>query len=199
MRESDLVASFTESFNTADSDILGPDNTWTEVSGDWDIVSNEAELQTTGANSTARCETTLDSNNHSVTATMGDIGDTNCGVVLRFSSSAETGYIVYWVISTTRLVVGKVVAGTFSEIGDSGVISPGAITTIKGEVIGTTIRGYINGTLYVTQTNSDITTGSLVGIYGQASSSPLPAFDSISASVAGSGVMKLVGGSLVRA
>ncbi len=53
----------TESFDTANSDTLGPDQTWTELAGDTDIVSNEAQSQDSGAN-LSRADADLSSDDH---------------------------------------------------------------------------------------------------------------------------------------
>jgi hypothetical protein len=42
------MVALTESFNKADADTLGPDQTWVEDTGDIDVVSNKARLVTAG-------------------------------------------------------------------------------------------------------------------------------------------------------
>ncbi len=46
----------TESFNTGDSTTLGPDLSWTEINGDWEIVSNQVRADGITAISLARAD-----------------------------------------------------------------------------------------------------------------------------------------------
>lgn len=89
------MTTITESFNTSNGDTLGPDLTWTEVDGDWDIVSNAAELISNFGSTTrdARAEHDLASADHYAQASiLQSPSGSHCGVCVRFSSSAETFY-----------------------------------------------------------------------------------------------------------
>lgn len=91
----------TESFNTADSDTLGPDLTWTETAGDLDIVSNVASLTTTLSDSFARAESDLAGGDHYTQASIVTLTqEAWAAVCVRFASAATTGYLAYMINDT---------------------------------------------------------------------------------------------------
>lgn len=110
-----------ESFVKADSDTLGPDLTWTEVVGDWDIVSNAAKDNAAlGVNNTsARAEHDLSSDDQDVQIDWlsRPISNAFVGPATRFSASADTYYrAVISGSSTNTSVIQKNLAGTFSNL-----------------------------------------------------------------------------------
>lgn len=133
----------TESFDTTDSDTLGPDLTWTEVTDDIDIVSNKAEYQELNPNgdASARAETALSSADHYAQADVTKQGGSSghySGTAIRFNSSATTFYYGGWrPDGTTELHIGKVVAGSQSELTTadvSGDPGEGETHTVKLEI-----------------------------------------------------------------
>jgi len=163
----------TESFTTADSNTLGPDLTWTELSGDWDIVSNQAQLQDLATEGFARAESILSSANHS-SKIRHKLADNLMaqGAAARFAAAASTFYHVsaaYGGGTATQLRLRKVIAGTPTQL---------AITTITQsppEIFklicnGTTIDIEQAGVNRINQSDSaidGITVGGLyTGIYG---------------------------------
>lgn len=176
------MASIMESFNKADADTLGPDNTWVEDQGDIDVESNAAVAQLQNSISLARVASSLlDTINQSVSALVscpGSLGDPSSGVVARKAASSTRtfyGFDVNWRTSAVRLI--KSVAGTVSVLA-SGThsVTPGVARTIRLEVEGTSttsLRGYVDGELVLSfdDSSSPITEGLAVGIRGFRSTS----------------------------
>lgn len=108
------MPTITDNFTRADADALGSSSegwSWTEVSGDADIVSNEAKGFSTGHH---RAESDLGSATHyaSMTPTGGGNG---YGPIVRFDASANSGYVVVYDTSQTRLF--KCLSGSLSFLG----------------------------------------------------------------------------------
>lgn len=171
------MTTINESFNTSDGDTLGPDLTWTEVDGDWDIVSNAAEL-ISNYGSTSRCaraEHDLASADHyAQVSVVQSNGGSHCGVCVRFAAAAETYYAGVWdgTTFTGTYTIFKVVAGTRSTL---ATLSEAATTpfTIRLEVEddgsgNADLTLYKNGVSKVTHTDSSspITGNTRCGIYG---------------------------------
>lgn len=163
--------SYTESFNTADSDTLGPDLSWTETAGDIDVVSNAAAPGSTAGHHNARADSNLTSSDMyaQVTATMtGETGTPDIGVFARYSSSADTGYL--YLITTYQSVdhdckLYKVVAGAYTElVDDNDAHAAPNGTTMRLDVDSDLLTGTFGGASHVTVTDMAITTGVRGGI-----------------------------------
>src|SRR5688572_28268237 len=124
------MTTLTESFNTADSDTLGPDQTWVEDVGDFDIVSNKARMA--AGPSIARIDSNLATHHHYVQAKVDtdvDGHSSSLGIIARkAASSAETFYLfdAQWGPDLVRCF--RCVVGSFTAVGST--IS----TTIVGTV-----------------------------------------------------------------
>lgn len=147
--------SYSESFNKADSDTLGPDLTWSEVNGDVDVVSNQASTSAAGF-AEARADHDVSSSNHfgQVVIHMASSGDL-AAPAARFSSSARTFYSFAWFSSGLYLY--KTVAGSYTVIGSLGETPATLPATWKVDCNGSTIRGLQNGTQKVSVTDTAIT------------------------------------------
>lgn len=115
------MTTITESFNTSDGDTLGPDLTWTEVDGDWDIVSNAAELISNfgDVDRCARAEHDLASADHyAQVSILQSVLGSDAGVCVRFASAAETFYAGAWYGTpfAGTYTIWKVVAGTRTSL-----------------------------------------------------------------------------------
>lgn len=164
-----------ESFNKADSTTLGPDQPWTEVNDNSEVVGFAWRPVTQGGAllTSARVDTDLASVDHYCEGTVGTLGSTGdtaaIGVCARFSSSADT-YYTMMVFKATNLDAGQwqlesVVAGT--EV----VLATASYTWVAGDVIrvtciGNVVIGSINGTIVATVTDTAITSGTRVGMTG---------------------------------
>lgn len=91
------------------------------------------------------------------------------GLMLRYSAAADTAYQLQAINSTTNdgIDMAKWVAGV--ETGLAG--SSFTVTLVPGDVLrfeiqGTALRGYVNGVLRSSVTDSSITTGKRAGLRG---------------------------------
>jgi len=156
------MATYTESFNKADSDTLGPDLTWTETTGDIDVVSNKASG---GGSHYARAEHDLASNDCYAQALVGTDGTGNGypEVDCRFAAAANTFYGAVAYFTEDSIFLQKMIAGTAINLGSAAhTLDVGTEYTLKVEANGTTIKAYLNGTEKVSVTDSAID-GTTVG------------------------------------
>jgi hypothetical protein len=149
----------TESFNTADSDTLGPDLSWTELAGDWDIVTNAAQIAGSAAN--ARADSALSSGNHYAQVKLLNINitSTDRGVMAR---KDNTGTLTWYQATSLEGTsfdswrTFKVVANSYTGIGTDDFPDTVADDIIKIAPDGTSIKRYRNGSLEDTATDSAI-------------------------------------------
>ena len=151
----------TESFNTADSDTLGPDLTWAEDSGDWDVLSNQAASPTAGDN-VARAVSSLSSDDHSTQFDWIQGPNTTAkflGVGARkIASGTLTYYLGLWRYINNDSEVWRRVTGAHTQLGadlDSARAEPTA--SIKISANGSTIELFIDGVSEGTRTDTNIT------------------------------------------
>ena len=86
------------------------------------------------------------------------------GVMGRVSTSAATGYILY--VDWHGLYLYKIVNGTYTSLGSYAFTAANNVTyTLKLEMRGTTIKGYLDGTERISVTDSSITAAGKAGIY----------------------------------
>lgn len=175
----------TESFNTADSDTLGPNRTWTETDGDWDILSNAAVLVTSSALKDARAEHDLSSEdayaeiNVTVLGTGG--ASLQLGAAIRFNPAARTYYYTGPFQADDKQYTGKVVTGTQTHLA-----SPSITLAIPGvfrvHPIGSTLKAYQDGVERVSLTDTAVTGFLRSGIFGYNAGTPSPQGDNFEAS-----------------
>ncbi len=121
------TTTLTESFNQADSTTVGPDQTWTEVAGDIETVSNECHTVNESESSYGRVGTDLSSDAHYVqgTTAIANVSVNSFkqwGPCARFQVDANTSYMFMRQFKDS-LTVGsilrlrKTVTGTRSDLG----------------------------------------------------------------------------------
>ena len=153
----------TESFNTADSDTLGPDLSWTEMVGDIDIVSNRAEKGGVDDNR-ARADSDLATDDHyaqiSVTATysVGSV-DTDIGPICRKDSTAtQTFYEALARFEASTLLMRKMVADTSTVLSNNAsTFNDSTFYLVKIKADGSTISSSSEGTEINSVTDTAIT------------------------------------------
>jgi hypothetical protein len=164
---------YTESFNKADSATLGPDLTWTEVSGTvLDVVSNQCKNTGTEQDGHARAEhdtSTSDQFGQLTVITMEGITHTSTGgVAVRYASAAQTFYL--W---QAQFVPGSANEHAWSKwVTGTETYPIGTISTedfANGEVLrclvqGSTLRGYKDGVLLKEITDTSISGNTRGGI-----------------------------------
>lgn len=172
----------TESFNTADSTTLGPDQTWTEfqdgsTSGDaWDILTNRGRQTFDGGTngSSARVGTDLASADHYAQLLCVDMGpnsDSNSQLAgaVRFSATAVTFYGARLLNLDDTLRLMKLVSGTLTGLGTPVTVTipfPDFGDTVKTEINGSTLKSFLNAVQKESITDTAITGGTRTGFWG---------------------------------
>ena len=180
-------STITESFNTADSDTLGPDLSWTELVGDIDIVSNRAHTITIGSQCVARAEGDLATANHYAQASVNvseELGTGSVGIITRKDSTATLTYYLQDVSYQADLVrLYKCVGGTFTQlVADVGMtLTAGSSVMVKGTVNGSSLNILIDGVSKNTATDTAIPGNLRTGIRGNKGTSGYVNWDSFEA------------------
>jgi hypothetical protein len=163
------MTTLTESFNTADSDTLGPDQTWVEESGDADVVSNKAVG--TAHVVLARVSTNLASDNHYVQAIINNPTGVNVtyGVIARKVGSATQTYYLFdtsWLGQTVRLY--RCVAGAFTAVAAEVATTLSSATDylMKFQCIGSNMLTSVDGAAKHTALDANIVGNLQGGIRG---------------------------------
>lgn len=179
------ATTITESFNKADSDVLGPDLTWTELAGDIDVVSNRAQSVTVNSAVFARADSDLSSDDHYAQAVMGASADSDAygGVFCRAPGTAtQTWYTndSAWGENLSRLV--KKVAGADTTLGSvPRTFTAGTTYTLKVQADGSTVAIYVNDVEDVSVTDTAITGNLRGGLNGYKGGSGHLTWDSFEA------------------
>jgi len=159
---------YTESFNQADSSVLGPDLTWTEVQNDWQTVSNRATPRTNNSGAAARAEHDLDSDDHYVGAPVRYATSVSgvIGVTARFDSASQTYYRAA-LDSAGRLDITRTVNGSNTDIASqSRSIAADVDYFIQLEVDGSTIRARVDSDVWLSTTDTQIAGNLRFGLAG---------------------------------
>lgn len=111
-------ATYSETWPGADSDSPNGTLTWTEVAGDWDVISHRLQNTDTGGSNSARAEHDLASSNHSCQADVSWLAaaTNRAGPAARFSGSAHTCYVGSGNANNDTRLIHKAVAGTYTSI-----------------------------------------------------------------------------------
>ena len=150
----------TESFNTGDSSTLGPDLSWTEINGDWEIVSNQVRADGITAISLARADSDLSSADHYgqlIVVALG-VSSIRLGASARVQTADGTTVTAYYadLRNNDELELEKVIGGT-----DTGLASTAQTVslpdTVKVEINGSTLKSYFNGSEVDSVTDTGIT------------------------------------------
>jgi len=167
IRRGHVGTSYADDFNRADSSTV---TGWTEVSGNWEIKSNQLRREGSG-NCTIRYDTAVGSADHLTYCTWVaegpyEINYRSGGPTWRFSASAETCYYArYYPNGGPKLYLCKIVAGEMTTITtDSSLGSSGYGKIVKGKGNGSTQTCYFDGTLEITTTDTSISAGTKGGI-----------------------------------
>lgn len=166
-----LCTTVNESFNTANADLLGPDLAWTEVSGDIDIVSNQAKWA--GTTGYARGPALAGADMYAEGDTFNDVGGGGRGGsgCVRFDSGADTVYYVRPNSNGSSTFVAYDItertAGTSAIIATSGATSDASGGVVRLEIIGSDLEVFYDGVTRMTTTDSSITGNTLPGLCGR--------------------------------
>jgi hypothetical protein len=168
-------ATYTESFNKADSSTLGPDLTWNEIVGNQQVKSNALHVVTSFGETRSRAEHDCSSNDNYAEATYNGLTTANVpkyGILCRYQSGADTAYMAEIIANSAATALYKLVTGTFTSL-TTGTHTLAA-ELIKVQANGTTISMYFagSGSSHLSVTDSSITTGTRGGLrlYGDVTS-----------------------------
>jgi hypothetical protein len=155
------MTTLTESFDTANSATLGPNLAWTDVSGDFQVVSNKASPSAPdAARYISVANSALSSADHYCqVVVVPSAGNVGCGPLCRSEPSDQTHYYLSLDESTQTLAIIKTVAASNSTLDSkSFTVVAGNSYTLKIEAIGTAIKGYVNGAEELSVTDSELST-----------------------------------------
>ncbi len=159
------MTSFSDDFNRANSTDLGA--SWVEVSGDWSIVSNQLSPGSAGGTIILRAAGAMASSDNFAQATIAATTAASHGVWCRGNSNISQGYL--WRNDGTSWNLFSVVGGSFTSIGSyAAAAAPGDVA--KVQAVGTTITAYVNGVQRVSVTDTNVATGTSVGIRSESAS-----------------------------
>lgn len=181
----------TENFDGSDGDTIGNLLTWTEVSGDFDRVSNKATLTTNdGTERDARAESDLSSDDHYAQAVVdnSNSGERAMGPCCRFAGAARTYYYTYFYAN--KIWTYKKVNNVVTNLANI------AITAAQPELCkvsadGSTVKGYQAGVERTSNTDTAITGNVRTGIFAYRSAVSSPTIDDFEAAdiSAGGGIL----------
>jgi len=162
------MATFSDNFDRADNSDLGPN--WVEVSGDWSISSGRLSPGAAGGTIILRAAASMDTSDNFAQATIAATGSVSQGVWCRGNANITSGYL--WRNNGSEWDLFSVVGGSFTVLGT--YVAPAAVNDIaKVQAVGSTIKCFVNGVERVSVTNTDIPTGTNVGIRCESSASVL--------------------------
>jgi hypothetical protein len=156
------VGVLSDDFNRANGALGG---NWLFDSGAYTVTSNQAKRTNTGGDF-AVYNAALSGPDMSVEADQYD-GDNVYIAVNGRTTPALRGSTCYMLLQDpggTQLELGKIVGGTYSTIATGAYSHTSDPVHLRLEIQGTTLRGYSDGVLRVTATDSSITTGNYAGI-----------------------------------
>ena len=152
------MATRTDTFDRANSSNLGAD--WAEDSGDWAITSNNVANGTTG-NTYRKLRwvgAALDSANYSVEV-VARSGGNGIGPAVRMAASSAVTYYGYVIFGGDAAYLVEITAGGETILDTGSAITASTNYTLRLEVDGSTIRGYLNGVLDVEATDASLASG----------------------------------------
>jgi hypothetical protein len=162
-----------ETFDTTDSDTLGPVLSWTEESGDIDIVSNRARVVDIGDNHARARAPALATANHYAQAVVrcsSAAGSGGIGVMLRKNSATgtKTYYLIDVEFASQDTRYWKCETGSFTALGtfdESVTFSADTNYTIYGSINGSSIEVKTDGVTKFSTSDSAIVGNLHTGIH----------------------------------
>jgi hypothetical protein len=154
-----------DNFNRANANPIG--GNWTTVpgAGALQIVNNQ--VQGVGTSNTVYWNANVFSATQCSRVTMVDLGATYGGPAVRVSTTQHSYYYFKVANSGTSYEYGKVVNGIWSQLGANVTGTPQANDVLTICASGSTLTGYVNGTLQATRSDTDLSSGRAgFGIFG---------------------------------
>jgi hypothetical protein len=159
----------TESFDKAPSTTLGPDLSWTEASGDLQVVNQKCTNVNLGETNRARADSDLATSDNYAQAVIRVDNLTSTivlGVCCRYATLTDTCYMAQAVPILDIVRLYKVESGVLEQIGSNTAHDFAANTdyTLKVQAVGTTIKVFVDGVEKMSETDGDIATGLRGGV-----------------------------------
>ena len=168
------MTAVSDDFNRANSTSLGA--SWTEVVGNWEIVSNKVQCNDDdgGTGYYARYETDVGSSDmfcQAVTTSTQVDASSNTGLAVRMRSAANTSYQMTTRHAGDTIGVWRIVAGAESQQSWQTEAQSISVTinsgdTIRVEAAGSLVRGKVAGALVGICVDTNITDGQRAGLNG---------------------------------
>ena len=182
--------SITESFDTANSTTLGPDQAWTEHVPDFTVASNALAFSQSAH---GYCSANVDLGaDHYATATL-PAGTWLAGPTVRTSATAGTGsqpccYATYCAQTGSLVRLRKYTSGqTFAEVGSVSQALPGATFTLKLTANGSSLTVALNGANILSATDTTLATPQRCGCFIYSATPRINSWEAGDLSVAGGG------------
>jgi len=157
------MASYSDNFDRPDSTNIG---NWTEHADNWSIISNQL-APGLAATSFVTYNSPLDTSNHYAEIAIPVASATSMGVLARSDVGGNNFYL--WRSDGSNWDLFYNVGGSFTSIASyAAPLVNGDVARI--ECNGSTIKGYVNGVERVSVVDTQIPTGTYVGVRSQASS-----------------------------
>lgn len=143
---------YTDDFNRADGALGTP---WVVVEGALAISSNKVVAPSGAGPHTSRYNQTFTANQWAEAAVVGNLtGGHAIGPAVHING---TDLYYLWLGSTTNTVeIVRRLSGSYATLGSATAVPAG---TMALEIVGTTIKAYVNGTVALTVTDANIATG----------------------------------------
>ena len=154
------TTTITESFNTADSSTIGPDLSWTEIDGDWEIDTNELQDPAGGTINLLRADSDLSSADHYaqlIVASLG-AGASRIGAAARVQTDDGTTITAYYVNlrNNDDLELEKIIDDSDTELSvDAQTVSLPDLVRVQCD--GSTITSWFNDVKVGDVTDTGIT------------------------------------------
>ena len=159
----DIIAKLSEGFE-------GGTSAWTVVDGTWSVVTDGSKVyEGTNTNGFARATALTAMTDQVIQARVKPVSfnGTDRYVALMGRYTDTSNYYFLTLRNSNKLDIRRIKSGTVTTLASVNyTVATGTWYTLKLEIVGTTLRGYVNGTLLVTATDSGGLTSGKVGIGG---------------------------------
>jgi hypothetical protein len=181
----------TESFNQADNTVIGPDLTWTELTGNSQTLGNKWATGATQTIYDARADSDLATDDHYAQGTIvltssGSATDNMAGVIARQRETDTTRTHYGWRYRSgstngVRRELYRRSAGTLTALAGPTASSIATDDLLRLECDGSTITGKLNGATEESVTDTNVTGNLRCGVTGQFQAGTTPKVDSFEA------------------
>jgi hypothetical protein len=142
--------------------------TQSETPPDIEIRSGGTDASDEGGECRARAESDLSSDDHYAEADVTlSVSSSRAGTVARFEGAADTGYTVNFENRDPAHKISKWVTGTETELSSNNTNPPSQGDTIRLEVNGSDLEGFVEGVSRITVTDTSLTGQTRTGLFAR--------------------------------